>query len=147
MKTNVPAKRDERKDLQLTSAQERLLDVLRDVKKSVNLDVTEICKLASISRGTYYESFKDEDFLKALEVELSAYRASRDFAVMATIADRAVEGKNAHWAQLFEKLQNRLQEGGTRPAHVVVVIGNSIERPKWIDPDKVVESIATKDAS
>jgi hypothetical protein len=147
MQSKVPAKRDERKDLQLTSAQERLLDVLRDVKKSVQLDVTEICKLANVARGTYYEAFKDENFLKALEVELAAYRASRDFAVMHTIAEKAIEGKNSHWAQLFERLQNRLQEGGTKPAHVVVIIGNNIERPKWIDPDKIIEGHVVEDAS
>lgn len=131
-KSEVPAKRSEQ-DLDvygLTTAQVRLLEVLRD-PSSIAWTAEEISKKANITRGTYYNSFKDEKFTQALDTEMTAYRNMNDFAVMHNLVEQAKIGKNHQMITLFERLQNRLKEGGERPAQVILIF-EGVERPKQI---------------
>ncbi len=117
--------------VRLTPSQERLLDTLRDPACQL-LDVTKLCKLASITRQTYYDAFKNENFLKALEAELQTYRSMNEFQVMHNVVRQAVTGKNHHFAQMFLKMQGRLEERTSKPA--VVQVNFNVQRPP-----KVVE--------
>src|SRR5574341_685776 len=136
MKKSVPAKKpsDELEPIEslageykLTKAQVRLLEVLRD-PKSVLFTPDQLVQQAGVTRGTYYTAFKSKDFVTALEAEMSAYRSANDFAVLHNLVTQAREGKNHQMIVLFEKLQNRLREGGERPAQVILVF-EGVERP------------------
>ncbi len=114
----------------LTTSQTRLLEVLRD-PKSMLFTAEEISKKSNITRGTYYNSFKDEAFVRALDAEMAAYRNMNDFAVMHKIVEQAKQTGNHQLITLFERLQNRLKEGGERPAQIVLVF-EGVERPKEV---------------
>ncbi len=137
--TKATAKK-EQDDLEaygLTTGQTRLLEVLRD-PKSMLFTAEEIAKKANITRGSYYNAFKSEDFVRALDAEMTAYRSMNDFAVMHNIVEQAKKSGNHQLITLFEKLQNRLKEGGERPAQIILVFEN-VERPVDLNKMRVIE--------
>jgi hypothetical protein len=122
----------------LTKAQESLLETLRDPACQF-LDVSKICKLANITRATYYNAFKDQNFLRAYDSEMQAYRSMNEFQIMHTVVQRAKEGKNHHFTQMFLKMQGRLDEKASKPAQINVVF--NVERPP-IKIEKVIDGEA-----
>jgi AcrR family transcriptional regulator len=148
-KENLPEKKKEAEnDLEsygLTTSQTRLLEVLRD-PKSMLFTAEQISKQANITRGTYYNSFKSEAFVRALDAEMAAYRSMNDFAVMHNIVAQAKQSGNHQLITLFEKLQNRLKEGGERPAQIILVF-NNVERPAELNNLRVIEGEIVKDAN
>lgn len=105
----------------LTKAQLALLETLQD-PRVVELDVTQICKLANITRGTYYASFKDKDFLTALEATVQEILVRNEPAVIHNVISKAKDPsqKNQHWAQMVLKMRGRMEEKSAKPAQVVV---------------------------
>lgn len=100
----------------------------------------EVIKLADISRATYYNAFKDSNFIAALETAMSEYRYQNDFAVMHNLAQQAKMTKNHNLIALYQKLQGRLKEGGEKPAQIVLVFGEGVRRPSVVvDGEKVIE--------
>jgi hypothetical protein len=148
VKAKVPAKKEEEaveklEDYGLTNGQTRLLEVLRD-PKSILFTVEEISKQANITRGSYYNSFKDEKFVRALETEMAAYRTAHDFAVMHNLVNEAKTTKNHRMIELFEKLQNRLKDGGEKPTQIILVFEN-VERPQKLNEMRVIEGEVEND--
>jgi hypothetical protein len=133
-------------DYGLTRVQTRLLDVLRD-PKSMLFTAEQISKQANITRGSYYNSFKDQKFVQALELEMASYRSAHDFAVMHHLVEEAKTSKNEKMIALFERLQNRLKEGGERPAQIILVF-EGVERPAKLKAMRIIEGEAevVKDA-
>jgi len=139
------ANAEEKSLLPLTKMQIALMEVLREPKNASH-DVDELCKLAGISRATYYNAFKDDNFVRALEIEMTEYRNRADFAVMHNLVEQAKTTKNHHMIMMFEKLQGRLKEGGDKPAQIILVFGNGeIKRPSFVE-GKVIEGEAVKGA-
>lgn len=103
--------------------------------RHAELQVDEICKLSNVAKATYYNAFKDQNFLAHLEAEMSAYRSANDFAVMHNLAEQAKTTKNHNMIALYQRLQNRLKEGGEKPAQIILVFNEQIVRPKWEDPN------------
>lgn len=119
----------------LSKAQLALLDVLQD-PRVVDLDVTQICKLANITRATYYSAFKDKDFLATLETMVQELLVRNEPAIIHNVIAKAKDPgqKNQHWAAMVLKMRGRLEEKSQRPAQVIVHFGN-IVRPV----EKVIE--------
>lgn len=141
---NLPVKQERQVELRkLTSAQERLIEVLREPKYK-ELGIEDLCKQAAITRPTYYNAFRDSNFIAHLESEMAAFRSASDFAVMHNLVEQARTSKNERLIALYQRLQGRLREGGERPAQIVLVFGGGVERPKEM---RVVEGEVIKDES
>ncbi len=115
---------------QLTKAQQDLLDVLKD-DRVINLDVEQICKLARITRPTYYAAFRDQTFLAALENAVQTMLTAAEPQVVLNIVKKAKDPntKSHHWALMVEKMKGRLDEKSQKPAQITVNFGN-LARPK-----------------
>jgi hypothetical protein len=111
----------------LTKAQEALISVLQR-PESAMLTVDDICKLSSITRATYYNCFRNDNFVRALEMEYQAYRNSQEFAILHTNIEKAKEGKSHHWAKMFWEMQGRLSAANRKPAQIIVNF--NVQRPK-----------------
>lgn len=134
----------------LTKAQEDLLDVLRD-SRVIGLDVEQICKLARITRPTYYAAFRDQNFLTALENEVQTMLTAAEPQVVQNIVQKAKDPsvKSHHWALMVEKMRGRLEEKNHKPAQITVNFGG-LNRPKIaIAPTghMLIEGEATEDDS
>jgi AcrR family transcriptional regulator len=143
---HLPAKRaDEVKPQlkELTKAQVQLLEVLRE-PKFAKLGVDDLCKQASISRATFYNALRDENFQAHLETEMAAARTAADFAVMHNLIENAKTGTNDRMISMFQRLQGRLREGGDKPAQIVLIIGQGdLQRPKFnAETGKIVDVAA-----
>ena len=113
--------------------------------RHASLSPDEIIKLADISRASYYNFFKDENFIATLETEMSELRYRNDFAVMHHLIEEAKTSKNHNMIALYERLQGRLKEGGERPAQVVIVFGEGIKRPPIVvNGEKIIEGEVEK---
>lgn len=114
----------------LTKQQSSLLEVLRD-PKSLKWSTSKICQEAGISRGTFYNSFEDKDFVTALEAAIQGYVKSREFQVLHNIFDKASDPKEKghHWALMAERIAGRLEAEARKPALVQVIFTN-VQRPK-----------------
>lgn len=127
--------------VRLTKAQEQLLETLRD-PAVVGLSVAKICKLANITKGTYYAAFNNDQFVQTLEVELQKYRRANEFPVMHNVVKNATEGKNFHWAQMFLQMQGRLHQGQSKPA--IIQVNFNVERPSAKTDMKVIDAEVTE---
>lgn len=84
-----------------TKAEEKLLEVLAN-PESRQLNVTEICQLASISRDTYYKAFAKPEFLETnrqLGLDLIKQQISPLINIGIT---EAKKGSFQHWKVLME---------------------------------------------
>jgi len=79
-----------------------------------------------------------------LESEMQAYRNQHDFAVMHNLVEQAKTTKNHHMIALYERLQNRLKEGGEKPVQITLVF-SGVERPKF-EEAKIIEGEAVNEA-
>ncbi len=114
----------------LTKAQQDLLDVLAD-SRVINLDVEQICKLANITKPTYYAAFRDQAFLAALENTVQTMLIAAEPQVVQNIVMKAKDPatKSHHWALMVEKMRGRMDEKNQKPAQITVNFGN-LTRPK-----------------
>jgi hypothetical protein len=136
------SQQEEAKQLKpLSKAQNDLLEVLKDPKHAL-LPVDELIKLAEISRATYYNAFKDNNFVMTLESEMAELRSRNDFAVMHNLVEQAKTSSNHNLLALYQRLQGRLKEGGEKPAQIILVFGEGIQRPqmKVADAEVIVEA-------
>jgi hypothetical protein len=96
-----------------TNAEQKLLDVLLDPHNRL-LNVTDTCNLAEISRKTYYESFKRQEFLDL--VHITSLELVKQHAIeLVKIGIRyAREGSSQHWKVLMEmaNLYSVVDNGG-----------------------------------
>ena len=123
----------------VSKAQEDLLAVLAEPKHA-GLPIEELIKLADISRATYYNAFRDQNFIATLESRMSEYRHANDFAVMHNLVEQAKTTKNHHMIAMFERLQGRLKEGGEKPAQIVLIFGEGLKRPTIaVNHEKIIE--------
>ena len=122
--------------VKLSKAQENLLDILRDPACQI-LDVTKICKLANVTRATYYNAFKDENFLKAYEAEMQMYRNMNEFQILHGLVEKAKNGKNHNYMHMFFKMQGRLGEQTNKPA--IVQVNFNMKRPEVKVDAKVID--------
>lgn len=128
----------------LTKAQLALIETLQD-PRVMGLDVTQICKLANITRGTYYAAFKDKDFLTALEAAMQELLVSNEPAILHNVISKAKDPsqKNQHWAQMVLKMRGRLEEKSQKPAQVVVNFQGVIRPIIKVDStEKVIDVVA-----
>jgi hypothetical protein len=90
-----------------TNAEQKLLDVMLDPNNRL-LNVTDTCTLAEISRKTYYDSFKRQEFVDL--VHTTSLELVKQHAIeLVMIGLRyAREGSSQHWKVLMEmgKLYN-----------------------------------------
>ncbi len=114
----------------LTKSEENLLKVLAD-PAVLALDISKICKVAEISRPTYYAAFKNQNFIKALEAQTQIVLKEAELPVIHNVLGKAKdpEVKSHHWAQMALKMMGRLKESASKPALINVVFTN-VERPK-----------------
>ncbi len=127
------------KKINLTEAQTKLLEVLRD-PKSLDMTVSAIIAAAGISRQTYYNAFEDDNFVAALESAKQIMLNAQEFAVLHNVVKKATDPKvnSHHWSQMVMKMRGRLEEEARKPA-VVQVIFNNVKRPQIdITPNKVI---------
>ena len=112
-------------------APERLSRILKD-PSCIILSVSKICKLADISRPTYYNLFKDTDFVRKVEQEAQELLLRNDLPVLHNITEKAKnpETKSHHWAQMFMKMRGRLSDQPVKPAQIKVVF--NVNRPPEI---------------
>jgi hypothetical protein len=119
--------------------------VLKDPAHA-SLKHEEVIKLANISKATYYNAFKDSNFIAILETEMSELRSRNDFAVMHNLVAQARTSSNHNLLALYQRLQGRLKEGGDKPAQIVLVFGEGIKRPSIVvDGQKIIEGEVEKE--
>ncbi len=121
--------------VRLSKSQEQLLEVLRDPACQV-LDISKICKLANVTRATYYNAFRDENFKKVYEEEMQIYRDMNEFQMLHVLVEKGKEGKNHNYQHMFWKMQNRLGEQTSKPA--LVQVNFNVKRPD-VKIEKVIE--------
>lgn len=123
-----------------------MLEVLRDPAHAA-LSVDDLIKIANISRATYYNAFRDSNFIAHLESEMAAYRSANDFSVMHNLAQHAKTGNSDRMISMYQRLQGRLKEGGDKPAQIILIFGDgNIERPKFdLLSNKIIEGEVIKD--
>jgi hypothetical protein len=135
----VPAAPVPIKLTKLTKAQLALLDTLAD-PRVISLDVTQICKLANITRATYYNAFKDSDFLVALEQSMQELLIRNESHVLHNVINKAKDPaeKNQHWAHMVLKMRGRLEEKQNKPAQITVNF--NVKRPDIVVDAKVIDA-------
>lgn len=77
-----------------------------------------------------------------LESEMAELRSRNDFAVMHNLVEQAKTSSNHNLLALYQRLQGRLKEGGEKPAQIILVFGEGIQRPqmKVADAEVIVEA-------
>lgn len=137
--TQVPVVQNDK--LLLSEKEGALLSVLAD-PTVLQLDITKICKLAGISRPTYYAAFKNENFRKALEEQTQIVLKRSELPVVHNVLEKAKDPtvKAHHWAQMALRMMGRLDAASQKPAQINVVFTNVI-RPK-VEREKIIEGEA-----
>src|SRR5574341_516280 len=125
--TNVPEVKNDK--LPLSEKEGALLNVLAD-PSVLQLDITKICKLAGISRPTYYAAFKNESFRKALEEQTQIVLKRSELPVVHNVVEKAKDPgvKAHHWAQMALRMMGRLDAASQKPAQINVVFTNVVRR-------------------
>ena len=150
---SVESKQTDTKEIvpagKLTNGQIALLDTLRD-PAVILLDVTKICKLAGISKGTYYSAFKSETFLAALRTLKHEVFNAEELPVIHQLAKRAKgdDSQSHHYMKMFLQATGNLESEASKPAQIVVVF--AVDRPEVQKPmreiNKVIEGEAEDEA-
>ena len=76
---------------EVTAAGERLLDVMID-PVARTMSITDICKTADITRGTYYNLFRDDRFVQAYMAACKTACITAAMPTMQSVAGRAIAG-------------------------------------------------------
>jgi len=78
-----------------TKAQERLLEIVLDPSNRMK-SVKEICDLADVSRQTYYDAYRDENFVEYALLEAKKVAARYAVQVMGAFVNEAKRGSYQH---------------------------------------------------
>lgn len=84
-----------------TVAEKKLLEVLLDPENRL-LNVTELCNLAGISRKTYYEAFKNPNFVELVRVSSIDLIKKSMVELIKIGLEYARKGSAQHWKVLLE---------------------------------------------
>jgi len=86
---------------EITEAGCRLLDVVKD-PTARTMSITDICKVADISRTTYYTLYKDQAWLNAYMDACKTACITAAMPTMQTVAGKAIAGDMAAAAMILQ---------------------------------------------
>lgn len=112
----------------LTNAETRLLEVLKSEDVSA-VSVGVLCDRATISRKTYYDSFKRERFRKAVKDVVGNILYASLVPVTYKLHEKAIEFKDHHAARMIFEMTGMLKETATQATQINLSLG--FNRPNF----------------
>lgn len=98
---------------QLTNAEDRLLEVLLDPKNRLS-NTTERCKLAGISRTSYYKIMRRPEFIEVYRQQAYDLFAQNIGPVVTAFIKQACQGSFPHGNEILEIMGMRRQSAPER---------------------------------